>query len=1255
MKSDETILSTNVFPVVGIGASAGGLDAFKKLIKAIPENSGMAYVLVQHLAPTHESLLPEILQKVTAIPVLEIADEIKVKPNHIYILPSNKMLVANDGILQLSPRPTQTNAPNRPIDLFFQSLALVHRQEAIGVILSGKGSDGTQGLKAIKENGGLTMAQDADSAAYAGMPLSAVEAGVVDFILPPDSIPQKLLELTEGLRKGRSLSPDAPESEIIKQILAVIRSSHGTDFTYYKQTTIRRRILRRMALARLNSPAEYLVFLQHTKPEQDILYQDLLIAVTTFFRDPKAFSILSDTIFPLLLKNKPETEPIRIWVAGCSTGQEAYSIAICLNELLGNSPQAIHIFGTDLSKLAIAKARAGIYTQKEVEAVSAERLQKYFIKTKGGFQVSKKVRESCVFAHQDFLNDPPFGKMDFISCRNVLIYMEAYLQKKALTTFHYALNETGFLMLGKSEAISSASDLFAIIEKTDKVFTRKQVPGRFIATAHSGTEPNRNQPNNQPVSKPADFRKTADDILFHQYTPVGVIVNEAADIVHFHGITTPYLEQSPGKPSHNVLQMASHGLAFELRNLLHKVKKGNQPVRKEAIPFQTGNVLLTISIDVIPLPNTLEPYFLILFYRTTAPELTTPTPKGAIIQSITDVKDQLIYQLEQELALSREDMRSITQDQEAINEELQSANEEFLSGNEELQSLNEELETSKEEQQSANEELILVNQEITRLNVQLSVARDYAEAIIANIGEPLLVLDQDLRVKTANRAFYKTFQVNKTQTVGALIYDIGNGQWNIPDLHNLLESIRPEKSAFTAFDITHTFATIGRRVMRLNVRQIIDENSQEKLILLSIEDITKATQERNLEKQAQQQVQFMADAMPEKVWTADASGKANYFNQTWLTYSGLTFDDLKAFRWEKLVHPDEYKESKKCWRHSIRTGAELDIRHRLRDADGTYKWHRSRSVAQRNEEGDISLWIGTSTENHEQQLYQEALEKSVISRTAELNKVNQTLAKTNEELQQMNKELESFTYVSGHDLQEPLRKIQAFAGRLAESENQQLTEDGKRDLKRLQQAAARMQALIQDLLAFSRLKIDERTFERTDLKQLIKEVINELQETITQRKARIDIRKLGMVNINVFQFRQLIQNLIGNSLKFALPDVAPYLTIAGKRLKGSELNDSRLLADTTYYHLSFTDNGIGFDPRYKERIFEVFQRLHSRDAYAGTGIGLAIVKKIVENHNGLITANSELGKGARFDLYLPETDADSPHILVQPTDSLPGK
>ena len=866
--TQPVVKSDNLFPVVGIGASAGGLDAFKKLLKAIPEDSGMAYVLVQHLDPNHESMLPELLQKVTKIPVLEITDDIKVEPNHIYVIPSNKMMVATDGILLLAPRPPKNkNERNLPIDLFFTSLAEVHQAHAIGVVLSGTATDGTLGLKAIKDYGGITFAQDEASAAYEGMPHSAAQAGVVDFILPPEKIPEKLLEvmrITKG-NGGNEQNFPLPDEDVFKNMLSLLRIRKGTDFTYYKQTTIRRRILRRMALNKNEEPAEYLKYLRENKAEQDVLYQDLLIPVTSFFRDPKSFDNLCETVFPLIVKNKTAGEPIRVWVVGCSTGEEAYSVAMCLKEFLGENQAKVQIFATDISDPAIAKARMGIYLKNDVDAVSPQRLNEFFTKTNGSYQVNKNVRDMCVFAIHNFLKDPPFGKMDFISCRNVLIYMEPYLQKKALTTFHYSLNSKGYLLLGKSETTSGVPDLFASAIKNDKLFSRKEVTGRFIQVASQRSEQTLSHTDAGTKSENirTDFQKTADDILLSRYTPAGVVVNEAMDIVNFRGSTGNYLEQSPGKPTHNLLKMAKQGLAFELRNILHKAKKEKVSVIKENIPLQVNDNMRNISIEAIPLPNTIEPYYLILFHdNNSVGNKSIPLSKKRISNSKAeqDDKDLRIQQLEQELAQIREDMRSITEEQEAANEELQSANEELLSGSEELQSLNEELETNKEELQSTNEELTVVNHEVINLNEQVTEARDYAESMIATMHEPLIILDKNLRVKTVNQSFYKTFQLKEEQTLGVLLYDLGNKQWNIPRLRELLEGVIPQNSHFQNFELTHHFPVLGEKTMLLNASRLNQKSQGEQLILMAMFDIT---DQKRIEKElieAKVQAEFSTEA-----------------------------------------------------------------------------------------------------------------------------------------------------------------------------------------------------------------------------------------------------------------------------------------------------------------------------------------------------------------------------------------------------------
>ena len=856
-KDNSLIKSKNEFPVVGVGASAGGLAAFKKLIEAIPENSGMAYVLVQHLDPKHESMLAELLQKVTTIPVREITDDIKVAPNNIYIIPSNKMLLANDGVLILSPRPeAKSNERNLPIDLFFSSLAAVHQSHALGVVLTGTGDDGTAGLKAIKDNGGITFAQDQASAEWKDMPRNAVAAGVVDFILPPEEIPEKIIGMVANLDKNwkNKETVTTSDEDVYGQILSLLRTLKGLDFTYYKQTTIRRRILRRMVIQNNQKPLDYLAYLKENPKEQDVLYQDLLIPVTSFFRDSDIFDRLCESVLPSIMKNKEEGSPIRLWVAGCSTGQEAYSLAICLIEYLNAHPELyknravfsrdeLQIFASDVSEPAVAIARKGVYTKKELESVSSERQNKFFSKFNGGYQINKEIREICVFTVHNLLKDPPFGNMDLISCRNVLIYFQPFLQKKVLNTFHYALNPKGYLLLGKSETTASLPDRFTTVRKSDKLYTRNDSPEKYkfsFTKQIEKTLPKAEDRKTAIEKRRTDFQKTADQLLLDNYIPASVVVDESMDIVLFRGDAGAYLGQQGAKPSHNLIKMARGGLAFELRTILHKVKKSNASVIKDQIPFHDNGNKQLIKIEAVPLPNMEEPHYLILFYPSKI-ILENGLIKGDN-EDEKDEKDLRIEQLEQELLQSREDMRAITEDQEAFSEELQSANEELLSGSEELQTLNEELETSKEELQSSNEEITAVNQELIGLNEQVTEERDFSDEIIKTLRESLLVLDKDLKVIVANSSFYETFQVREADTVGRLIYDLGNKQWNIPALRSLLESILPEKESFDGFEMTHIFESIGKRTMLLNAREIKRETRSRKMTLLAIEDITEKKQ-----------------------------------------------------------------------------------------------------------------------------------------------------------------------------------------------------------------------------------------------------------------------------------------------------------------------------------------------------------------------------------------------------------------------------
>src|SRR6266851_3001788 len=484
-----------LFPIVGVGASAGGLEAFTQLLKALPPRTGMAYVLVQHLDPTHESVLTELLTKTTEMPVRQVADATPVEPNHVYVIPPNVDLIISQGILRLTAR-TEARGHHMPIDRFLRSLAEDQGSNAIGVVLSGTASDGTLGLAAIKAEGGITFAQDEKSAKFDGMPQSAIAAGCVDLVLPPDGIAEELARICEHPYLAHSSSSEIAElipdgDPQLKDILHLLRTANGVDFSDYKPATVKRRILRRMALHKVGELKGYVQFLQHHPAEVEALYEDILIKVTSFFRDPDAFEALKTEVFPSILKHRSPEEPIRVWVPGCSTGEETYSQAIALLEFMGNRSAdiPIQLFGTDLGQGGIEKARAGIYPDSIAADVSPERLRRFFLKVEGGYRINKTIRDMCVFARQNLLQDPPFSRIDVISCRNVLIYLGPVLQKRIMPIFHYALKPKGFLMLGGAEGLlGTASDLFELMDRKHKIYYRKSTASRlhldFAASQH---------------------------------------------------------------------------------------------------------------------------------------------------------------------------------------------------------------------------------------------------------------------------------------------------------------------------------------------------------------------------------------------------------------------------------------------------------------------------------------------------------------------------------------------------------------------------------------------------------------------------------------------------------------------------------------------------------------------------------------------------------------------------------------------------
>jgi two-component system, chemotaxis family, CheB/CheR fusion protein len=743
---------------VGVGASAGGLEAFRRLLAALPAQTGMAYVLVQHLDPSHESALAELLARATRMPVSEVKGEIAVEPDHVYVAPAPQDITFQAGRLKRVGR-ERTHGQHMPIDSFLRTLAEVRKSQAIGVILSGTGSDGTLGVKAVKAEGGITFAQNAGSAAYDGMPQSAIASGCVDFVLPPEEIARKLANLS-GQAYVRAPHRDAHEPPTaalkgkngIGAILALLRKATGADFGAYKPATIRRRIARRMALAHLATLAEYARHLEGHPDEVQALYQDCLITVTSFFRDAETFQLLCKDVLPRLLKQRSPGKAVRVWVPGCATGEEVYSIVICLLECAGeaNSPFVFQVFATDLSESNLQKARSGTYPATIAQDVSPERLRRSFTRVDGGYQVNKAIRDMCVFARHDLTRDPPFSRIDLISCRNVLIYLEPRQQQRVLAVLHYALQPSGIVLLGASETAGASQDLFTPVDKKHRIYSRRLTTTVPVVGFARSSEPRAERREGAPTPvRPgprADLLGEADQILLTRYAPPGVIVDEKDNIVEFRGQTDPYLEHAHGRASLNVFKMARKGLLFDLRQAIQQARKKDASARKENAWVRHRGQIRRLDIEVIPLEASprKERSFLVLFDA--RPETKSPRGEPAPRQQRGGAGDKENASLKRALADATRQLHVAMQEHEAANEELQASSEEVLSANEELQSINEELETAKEELQSSNEELTTLNQEMHDRNLQLGIALDYANAIVETVRTPLLLLDADLRV-----------------------------------------------------------------------------------------------------------------------------------------------------------------------------------------------------------------------------------------------------------------------------------------------------------------------------------------------------------------------------------------------------------------------------------------------------------------------------------------------------------------------------
>jgi two-component system, chemotaxis family, CheB/CheR fusion protein len=965
-KTVNANLTAKPFPIVGIGASAGGIKAFTTVLQHLRPNLGMAYVLIMHLSPNHKSALAEIMQSKTKMKVQTVKDGMEVMANNVYVIPPNTFMSLVDGHLKLAPR-SITSIGNFAVDYFFTALAAIYKNNAVGIILSGTATDGTLGLKAIQAEGGITFAQD-ETAEFSGMPGHAYDSGYVDFRLSPENIARELEQLvkipysnfpSDKIERVR-LKELYEQSDELQRILVIVKHKTGIDFFQdYKHASIYRRILRRMALNKFRTLPEYYEMLKNDSAEVHALYDDLLINVTHFFRDPDFYNSLVTRVFPDIVKHGSKTEPLRIWIAGCSTGEEAYSVAICLIEYLEDHEieLPIQIFASDLDSSAIEKARLGIYPVSGVIGVSPNYLKKYFVKSDGLYQIVKSVRQLCVFSQQNLLKDPPFSKIDLISCQNVLIYLDTHAQEKILQTFHYALKPTGFIFLGKSETIGSATEFFQTLDKKVRIYSKKTTKSpQFQFTIDKAKSSSTHV--SQFISQRAEINveKAINKLVLSRAVHPSIAVNKSLSIIHFFGNTSPYLLPVVGKASLNILKIIHEDLVLDLGNLLQQAKKSGKVVSK-VVSFLGNKGSKEITVEVIPSWISEEVFYLVVFRDHAA---IIPAPKQKRTKHSKGATT-IISRLEEELSQSRSLIRASNEEYETSVEELQANSEEILSSNEELQSVNEELESSKEALQSAIEELTTTNLELSTRNVDLD--------------------------------------------------------------------------------------------------------------------------------------------------------------------------------------------------------------------------------------------------------------------------------KSQKSLKKVNEQLEQFAFISSHDLQEPLRKIQTFSDMLLNG-HANLNDYAKEYAKKLSASSARMAALIKDLLSFSVLSRSEKKSVSVDLNHVVKEVLGDFEISIEEKKAVFKINHLPVIQAEPIQMTQLFYNLLSNSLKFS--ETNPEISISSRDSNPDDFAKySELDIAKQYVVISVSDNGIGFDNRFLDKMFTLFQKLNDKKGVEGTGIGLAVCKKIAEDHGGFILGQGEKGRGATFTIFLP--------------------
>ena len=1354
--SDKTLSAFSLaFPVIGIGASAGGLSAVTELLKHFSPTVAVAIVIIQHLDPKHGSLTRDILSRVSPMPVHEVKEGMQIQPGHVYVIPPNRSLRLVHGVLRLSPR-SETRGQHLPIDLFFRSLAEDRKDRAIGVVLSGIASDGTMGVQAIKAEGGFTFAQDPLSAQYDGMPRSAILSGAVDIVDTPAGIAREVAKMC-SLFSTRRAAPRAVElmaprgpNGALRKIFALVRSAAGVDFTHYKHSTIQRRITRRLLLLKIDDLESYASYLGTHPEEAQALLADILIHVTSFFRDPAAYEALKTGVLPKYMENWDPGVPFRVWVPGCSSGEEAYSIAIAFFEFLDKAKvrAPLQIFASDISDLSIQKARAAIYPESIAKDVSKARLNRFFEKMEGGgYRIAKWIRDTCLFSKHDITADPPFAKIDLISCRNVLIYFTSDLQKRVVPILHYALNPGGILWLGRSETISGFGSLFAMEDRTNKFYSKKTtatpvrlqfpISGRIPESLATRKSPNL-------TGTLQDVQVEADRVAIEQYAPPGVVINDSAEILQVRGRPLPYVELAPGQASLNLFKLAHPEVVSDLRYLINAARKQHTVAARSGLTLKENGARRHFGITVVPFrlaSPSKEHYFSIFFEESLRSARPEPSPPARRSRGRPSEKSKRrAEQRQQQMLEDRKYQHDLIEEYETAQEELISSNEELQSTNEELQSTNEELETAKEELQSANEEMTTINEELQTRNAEitqlandltnllasmdmpivmvgpdakirrltpkatpvlnvipsdigrsigdirpgiqaphlgdlveevmgslsvkeletqdkegvwyrlqvrpyrtadnridgavialtdisdlkrsahaLKVAHDDAKIIIESTPVPMLVIAADRRIQMANASFYKLFQVEPSETEGKFLFELGDAQWNIPSLLTMVEAVLNQGVSFHDFEVEHDFPRIGHKYMVLQASSASLTGANGAAALLAIEDFTARREIADQLRQAEEKYRHLLENAHDGIIIVNEKGIIEFANRQVETTFGYSPGELANQSYEILI-PEQYREvhrehyaafMRKPEARDMGSGVDLYGKRK----DGTV----------------FAVEISLSPIKVDSKVMVTAIIRDISERKKLERERQDLLARETDarhQAERASQVKDEFLATLSHELRTPLATILSWA---------QVIRMAKPDVGKAQQAMAMIEKsakdqsqLIDDLLDVSRIQAGKLLLELRELQaaECVVAALDSVRHSAEEKSITIETAfdpSACPVMADSGRLEQVFRNLLTNAIKFTPP--------GGKITVRSERK-----SDPERLEIAVEDTGKGINPEFLPYLFTRFMQEDSsaKRVFGGLGLGLSIVKKLVEMHEGTVTAYSAgQGKGAVFTVTLP--------------------